>query len=134
MLRVAPLLLVVFGFAGWDPGCPSPQPNPQQGALGQPAKTQSFFACKACLSDDGARCATFTPECHDSLQQADSETGAKYALCDTLSSAELARRPTPPDYKPNSPFFKNACYLWPADAFKISCTSIKKTCDGVPIH
>jgi len=118
---------VVLGFAG-SPGClDSPS-----GPLGRPA--QSYFSCKACLADDAARCATYKPDCHDSTEQLPSETAATDALCDTLTPAELARRPTPPDFKPNSPWFKNACYLWPKDAFKIACTRFQQTCDGVPIH
>jgi len=102
--------------------------------LGGPAKTNRFFKCTACLADDPARCATSTPVCGDPTEDRTfSETGAQQALCDTLSAAELARRPTPEGFKP-SPWFKNACYEWRDDAFKISCTTFTTTCESVPIH
>ena len=126
MVRTLPFI-IVMGFAGAF-GCVESHPDP----FARPP--QSYFSCKACLADDAARCATYKPDCHDSTEQLPSETGAKNALCDTLTAAELAHRPTPPDYKPNSPWFKNACYLWPEDAFKTTCASFKQTCDGVPIH
>jgi hypothetical protein len=98
-----------------------------------PAKDKKFSKCTACLADDPARCATSTPVCGDPEERSYSELGARQALCDTLSAAELARRPTPPGFKPN-PYIKNACYDWPDDAFKTSCTTFTTTCSGVPIH
>ena len=112
-------------------GC---QHDAQQGPLDRPAQGgQSYFACTSCLADDAKRCATFTPSCGDSREQLPSETGAKDALCDGLGEPELAKRPTPTGFKP-SPWAKNACYAWPADAFKTSCTTVAKACDSVPIH
>jgi hypothetical protein len=110
-------------------GCHDPQPA----TTNRPAAVATYFACTACLSDDATRCAAFTPECHDSHEQKPSEIGARQALCDTLSPAELARRPAPADFKP-TPWAKNACYAWPDDAIKTTCATVAKGCDGTPIH
>lgn len=126
------LTLIVFAWMGvvvGALGCP----DSRSGILGSPARKVTLFSCKVCLADDAARCATRTSDCGDSSQQMDSEIQARDSLCDTLSAAELARRPTPTGFKP-SPWLKNACYDWPGDAFKSSCASFTKTCDGVPIH
>jgi len=104
-----------------------------QDLISRPPENMTFFTCTACLVDDSARCATNRPVCGDSTERTDSEVGAKDALCDTLTPAELARRPTPEGFKP-SPYLKNACYSWPADAFKTSCTTFTATCERVPIH
>jgi hypothetical protein len=125
MRRLSPIFVVVFGFVG----CP----DSHEGALAEPARTKTFFSCKVCLADDAARCATHAPVCGDSSERTPSQEASKDALCDTLSAAELARRPTPPGFK-QSPWNKNACYAWPEDAFKATCTTVTKTCDSVPIH
>ena len=93
----------------------------------------TFFKCTACLADDPARCETATPVCGDSTERLPSEAEARDALCDTLSPADLAKRPTPTGFKPN-PYLKNACYEWPDDAFKMSCSTFKTSCANVPIH
>lgn len=103
------------------------------GLTGCTSRTVTFFSCKACLADEPARCASYTPDCGDSSERTPSESSATDALCDTLGPAELARRPTPEGYAP-SPWSKNSCYSWPADAFALTCTRVAKTCDGVPIH
>jgi hypothetical protein len=126
------LTLIVFAWMGAVVGAHGCHDS-RSGILGSPARNVTLFSCKVCLADDAARCATHTSDCGDSSERMDSETAARDALCDTLSPADLARRPTPTGFKP-SPWLENACYAWPVDAFTSSCSSFTKTCDGVPVH
>jgi hypothetical protein len=98
------------------------------------SKTERLFTCTACLADDPKRCTTKAQLCGalpDDRPTA--EIGAKDALCDTLTPAELGRRPTPPGFKPGG-YDPNACYQWTADAFAVTCTPVMTKCaKGVPI-
>ena len=96
-------------------------------------KTETYFRCTVCLADDATRCATHVQACGDLPSHDDAVLSGSYALCDSLTPAELARRPTPPDFTPST-FYKNACYRWPDDAFKATCTTFPLTCGNVPIH
>ncbi len=93
-----------------------------------------MFSCRACLIDDPQRCVSYAQTCGDlEHDRASAQVAAKDALCDTLPADVLARRPTPPGFKPN-PYLKNACYEWPDDTFTLDCTPVTKTCSSVPIH
>lgn len=127
-IRAVAVVLMTLTAAALQ-GCP----DHNQDHVAAPPGNKTFYKCTACLTDDPARCATHTPVCGDSQERMPSESAAKYPLCDTLSAAELARRPTPEGFKP-SPYLKNACYDWPDNAFKTSCTTFTTTCESVPIH
>lgn len=122
-------IVLISLFTAALQGCP----DHNERGVAQPAGNTKFFKCTACLADTPSHCVTNTPVCGDLSERSDSEVGAKNSLCDTLSPAELARRPTPTGFKPNQ-WFKNACYKWPDDAFTVSCTTFTTTCAKVPIH
>lgn len=130
-------VVVVSLFAVAMAGCPDHHGEAIEhhgdNTAATPAPNRTFPKCTACLSDDPKHCATYTPECGDSDDEVRSQYAAKNALCDTLSAAELARRPTPAGFEANE-WYKNACYRWPEEAFKISCTPYKTHCESVPIH
>lgn len=131
MAPVHTVVVVIMSLvAAASRGCPD---HHGEDVSSSPPPNKTFFKCTACLVDDPAHCATNTPVCGDSTEEWDSTAHAHTALCDTLSPADLARRPTPPGFKPG-PFAKNACYDWPDDAFKTTCTTFSTHCERVPIH
>jgi hypothetical protein len=95
----------------------------------------TLYTCKACLATDGNRCASYAQRCGDgSNDRMGAEAGATDALCDTLTAAELASRPTPQGYHQNASFTKNECYVWPKEAFALTCTTTRTKCSHLPIR